>query len=134
MELLKKPLPKQLVKYTDWLQVEPASVEAVSVNSDVDTHQLLSFSEYFQEVQVDFPMFADGRGFSIARLLRRAGFSGTIRAVGDVAVDRVPFMQRVGFDAVELKEGETASLVPDLLNRVNIHYQTSSDGQGPVYL
>ena len=134
MELLKKPLPKQLVKYTDWLQAEPASVEAVSVNSDVDTNQLLSFSEYFQEVQVDFPMFADGRGFSIARLLRRAGFSGTIRAVGDVAVDRVPFMQRVGFDAVELKEGETAFLVPDLLNRVNIHYQNSSDGQGPVYL
>ena len=134
MELLKKPQPKQVVEYTDWLQAEAAPVEAISVNADVDVNQLLSLSERFQEVQVNFPMFADGRGFSIARLLRRAGFTGTIRAVGDVALDRVPFMQRVGFDAIELKEGEEEALVPRLLNHVNIYYQTSSDGQGPVYL
>ena len=134
MELLKKPQPKQVVEYTEWLEAEPTQVEAVVVSSDVDVPQLLSTSEYFQEVQVNFPMFADGRGFSIARLLRRAGFTGTIRAVGDVALDRVPYMQRVGFDAVELKDGEEAALVPRLLSHVNVHYQASSDGHGPIYL
>ena len=134
MELLTKPQPKQVVEYTHWLQAEAAPVEAIKVEADVDVVELLSLSERFQEVQVNFPMFADGRGFSIARLLRRDGFSGTIRAVGDVALDRVAFMQRVGFDAIELKEGEEAALVPRLLNHVNIHYQTSSDGHGPVYL
>lgn len=134
MELLKKPQPKQVVEYTDWLQADAAPVGAVKVEADVDVAQLLSLSERFQEVQVNFPMFADGRGFSIARLLRRAGFTGTIRAVGDVALDRVPFMQRVGFDAIELKEGEEVALVPRLLSHVNVHYQASSDGHGPIYL
>ncbi len=48
-------------------------------------------------VAVHFPKFADGRGFSLARLLReRHGFAGAIRAVGDVLLDLIPLMQRVG--------------------------------------
>jgi uncharacterized protein (DUF934 family) len=58
-------------------------------------------------VEVNFPKFGDGRGYSIARLLReRYGYKGELRAVGHITRDLLYFMERVGFDAYELREGE----------------------------
>ena len=58
-------------------------------------------------VEVNFPKFGDGRGYSIARLLReRHGYKGELRAVGHITRDLLQFMERVGFDAFELREGE----------------------------
>jgi uncharacterized protein (DUF934 family) len=61
-------------------------------------------------VEVNFPKFGDGRGFSIARLLReRHGYRGELRAVGQVTRDHLYFLERCGFDAFELREGEDAA-------------------------
>jgi len=61
-------------------------------------------------VEVSFPKFGDGRGYSIARLLRtRYGYTGELRAVGQITRDLLPFLERVGFDAFELRAGEDAS-------------------------
>ena len=61
-------------------------------------------------IDVHFPKFGDGRGYSIARLLRtRYGYKGELRAVGQFTRDHLLFMERVGFDAFELREGEDAS-------------------------
>ena len=58
-------------------------------------------------VEINFPKFGDGRGFSIASLLRnRYGYKGELRAVGQITRDHLQFMERVGFDAFELREGE----------------------------
>lgn len=58
-------------------------------------------------VEVNFPRFGDGRGFSIARLLReRHGYRGELRAVGQVTRDHLYFLEKCGFDAFELREGE----------------------------
>jgi uncharacterized protein (DUF934 family) len=58
-------------------------------------------------IEVNFPKFGDGRGFSIAKLLRsRYGYKGELRAVGHITRDHLYFMERVGFDAFELREGE----------------------------
>ena len=58
-------------------------------------------------VEVNFPRFGDGRGYSIARLLReRHGYRGELRAVGQVARDHLYFMERCGFDAFLLRDGE----------------------------
>jgi uncharacterized protein (DUF934 family) len=58
-------------------------------------------------VEVSFPKFGDGRGYSIARLLRgRYGYTAELRAVGHITRDLLPFLERVGFDAFELREGE----------------------------
>ena len=55
-------------------------------------------------VAVRFARFNDGRGLSIARLLRgRYGFRGELRAIGDVLRDQLFYMKRVGFDAFELR-------------------------------
>ena len=58
-------------------------------------------------VEVNFPKFGDGRGFSIGRLLReRYGYKGELRAVGHITRDHLFFMESTGFDAFELREGE----------------------------
>jgi uncharacterized protein (DUF934 family) len=59
----------------------------------------------FPVIAVSFPKFADGRAFSIARLLRdRDGYKGEIRATGDYFIDQVPLMVRVGIDAFETSD------------------------------
>lgn len=58
-------------------------------------------------VEVHFPKFGDGRGFSIGRLLReRHGYRGELRAVGHITRDHLLYLERCGFDAFELREGE----------------------------
>jgi uncharacterized protein (DUF934 family) len=58
-------------------------------------------------IEVNFPKFGDGRGYSIARVLReRRGYRGELRAVGHITRDLLQFLERCGFDAFELREGE----------------------------
>jgi uncharacterized protein (DUF934 family) len=60
-------------------------------------------------VAVDFPQFADGRGYSTARLLRqRHGFGGELRAVGDVQRDQLAYLAQCGFDAFAIRDGKDA--------------------------
>jgi uncharacterized protein (DUF934 family) len=57
-------------------------------------------------IAVDFPAFADGRGYSSARLLReRFGYRGELRAIGDVQRDQLYYLWQVGFDAFALLDG-----------------------------
>ena len=56
---------------------------------------------------MNFPKFGDGRGYSIAKLLRtRYGYRGELRAVGHITRDLLFFLESCGFDAFELREGE----------------------------
>ena len=58
-------------------------------------------------VEVNFPKFGDGRGFSLGRLLReRYGYKGELRAVGHITRDHLLYLERCGFDAFELRDGE----------------------------
>jgi uncharacterized protein (DUF934 family) len=58
-------------------------------------------------VEVNFPKFGDGRGYSIARLLReRYGYRGELRAVGHITRDLLFYLESCGFDAFELRAGE----------------------------
>ena len=60
-------------------------------------------------VEVNFPKLGEGRGYSIARLLReRYGYKGELRAVGEVARDHLYNMENCGFDAFLLRDGEDA--------------------------
>ncbi|MEW2911683.1 DUF934 domain-containing protein [Leisingera sp. JC11] len=55
-------------------------------------------------VRVQFPSFADGRGFTLARQLRLKGFEGRLRAFGHVIADQYAMARRSGFDEVELSD------------------------------
>ena len=53
-------------------------------------------------IAVDFPSMTDGRGFTLARLLREKGYQGRLRAVGGLIADQYAMARRVGFDEVEV--------------------------------
>ena len=62
----------------------------------------------FTVIALEFPAFTDGRSYSTARLIReRYGYRGELRAVGDVLLDQMSFMRRVGFDAFEITHEPT---------------------------
>jgi uncharacterized protein (DUF934 family) len=90
---------------------------------------------HFAVVALEFPKFTDGRAYSYARLLReRHGFSGELRAVGNVLRDQALFLLRCGFDAFEVAEGTTAEAWAKALAAISVRYQPASDGATPVYL
>jgi uncharacterized protein (DUF934 family) len=75
-------------------------------------------------VQLQFPAFTDGRAFSQAFLLRRRlGFTGQIRAVGDVLVDQLQQMQRSGFTQAVLRADQNIEHGQKLLAQYDAFYQ-----------
>jgi uncharacterized protein (DUF934 family) len=55
-------------------------------------------------IRVAFPAFSDGRGFTIGRRLRMMGYTGTLRAHGNLIADQYAMARRVGFDDVEISD------------------------------
>ncbi len=75
--------------------------DAVSVRIEAgdDVRRLIPVLDRVKLVEIDFPRFRDGRGYSSARVLREAGYTGELKATGDVLVDQMLFMRRCGFDS-----------------------------------
>jgi uncharacterized protein (DUF934 family) len=85
-------------------------------------------------IAIDFPKFADGRGYSIAYILReRLGYKGELRAIGDVLRDQLFYMQRVGFDAFAPRTDKDLNEVLKGLNDFSESYQASSDQKLPLF-
>ena len=102
---------------------------AVRIEPGDDARDLLPFLDRLKLVEVNFPSFTDGRGYSSARILREAGYTGELRAVGAVFTDQLSHLRRCGFDAfapqtpIDAAEAETAFNVwPDV-------YQPTTDGR-----
>lgn len=85
-------------------------------------------------VALDFPKFKDGRAYSAARILReRLGFTGELRAVGDVLLEQARFMLRCGFDAFEPADGTSAAQWSASATRFRHVYQRAADGLEPAF-
>ncbi|WEK51883.1 MAG: DUF934 domain-containing protein [Candidatus Kaistia colombiensis] len=83
----------------DWLLARSAPLGVV-IEPGADWSDIVDDLPRLAVVAADLPKFADGRAFSIGRLLRdRDGFEGELRAVGAFFLDQIPFLKRVGFDA-----------------------------------
>ncbi len=106
---------------------------AVRLESDEDARKLIPQLDQLALIEVAFPKFRDGRGYSAARILREAGYTGELRAAGDILVDQIPFMRRCGFDSF----APEASIDADALDRAFAHYdhvyQKAADGRSPVW-
>lgn len=89
----------------------------------------------FAVIAINFPKFVDGRGYSTASLLRqRYGYTGELRAVGDVLHDQLFFMRRVGFDAYALKDGKNAGYALEAaFSPFSDAYQTSTNQPQPYF-
>ena len=57
-------------------------------------------------IRIPFRSFADGRGFTLARELRRLGFRGRIRAAGHLIPDQWPLARACGIDEIEIAEAQ----------------------------
>ena len=85
-------------------------------------------------VEVHFPKFGDGRGYSIARLLReRYGYKGELRAVGQITRDHLFFLESCGFNAFELREGEDAAEAIAAFDDFSESYQASPARPVPLF-
>lgn len=88
----------------------------------------------FSVIAVDFPKFADGRGYTIAYLLReRLGYKGELRAIGDVLRDQMYYMQRVGFDAFAPRADKDIHAALRGLSDFSESYQASVDQPQPLF-
>lgn len=86
-------------------------------------------------VALEFPKYRDGRAYTNARLLReRFGFTGQVRAVGDVLREQAGFMVRCGFDAFEPADEASANEWQAATRRYRHVYQPASDGRAPAYV
>jgi uncharacterized protein (DUF934 family) len=85
-------------------------------------------------IEINFPKFGDGRGFSIARLLReRYGYKGELRAVGQVARDHLHYMEQCGFDAFLLRDGEDVAQALAAFDDFSEHYQSTVAQPVPLF-
>ena len=107
---------------------------AIWFGSDEQAKELKEDLSLFKLLAVDFPKFSDGRGYSIAYNLRsRFGFTGEVRAIGDVLRDQLFYMQRVGFNAFATREDRSIQDAIKGLTDFSEKYQTSWDEKNPLF-
>ena len=91
-------------------------------------------ANFFSVIALDFPMFADGRSYTNARILReRYNYQGEIRAVGDVLQDQLFYMKRCGFNAFALREDKDIEVALKSLNDFSESYQAAVDQPLPLF-
>src|SRR5450830_1354997 len=115
------PAGKTIVPLQVWLLQREALIQ----RDDIARFSLLA---------VNFPKFSDGRGYSIAFNLRsRFGFTGELRAIGDVLRDQLFYMQRVGFNAFAVRADKNIHDAIKGLTDFSEKYQTSWDEKNPLF-
>ncbi|WP_370032155.1 DUF934 domain-containing protein [Qipengyuania mesophila] len=113
--------------------LDQSNASAVRIEPGDDARELLPHLERLALVEVNFPAFGDGRGYSSARILREAGYDGELRAVGDVLVDQLAYMRRCGFDAFEPDQQLDMDDVEAAFARWPEVYQTAADARTPIW-
>ena len=102
--------------------------------SDEQAKDLGDDIKHFALIAIDFPKFADGRGYSIAYNLRtRFSYHGELRAIGDVLRDQLFYMQRVGFNSFATRADKNIHDALKGLTDFSENYQTSVDQKNPLF-
>lgn len=108
---------------------DQTNATAVRIEPGDDARALLPFLDRLALIEVNFPVFGDGRGYSSARLLREAGYTGELRAIGDVAVDQLFNLRRCGFDSFAPDVAMDETDLNTALERWDEVYQATTDGR-----
>lgn len=133
-----------IMSLDDWHRRAPLRAHSHAALSNVAFGLALEPDDSLEEIKQDlphlaliaiaFPKFTDGRGYSLAQLLRgRLGFKGQLRATGDVLFDQLQFMARCGFDAFEITDLPTLRLL-ESGRRPDLHhfYQPAAGPEAPA--
>ena len=102
----------------------------IRLKSDQPPELIAADLESLALVALEFSVFRDGRAYSYARLLREQyRFPGEIRAVGDVLLEQLHFMERTGFDAFELHSDDPLRDLEIAASDFDVWYQPAADGR-----
>ena len=105
----------------------------VRLQPDDDPHALAPHLDRIALIEISFPKYTDGRGFSQAQLLRRRlSYSGELRAVGHVLRDQILYMNRSGFDAFVTTRADLSGVM-EALNEHSAFYQPAADEAKSVF-
>ena len=98
--------------------------------NDRRVSELAPHLDWLALVALVFPKFKDGRAYSQARQLReRYGFRGELRATGEILRDQFLFLERAGFDSLEVKKATDAAAFEETSRRYSVFYQPTGDGR-----
>ena len=132
------PAGQWLIPFALW----QAQREALASRNDIGVwlspnDDLTEVAKHFGQwplVAIDFPKFTDGRGYSIAwRVRNHYKYTGELRAIGNVLVDQLFFMLRVGFDTLALDPKVVVATAERNLAPFPDVYQGSTDNPAPLF-
>ena len=134
-------LPAQdiVVSLDVWQQQQDAILahphkKGVMLKPDQHPEVIANDVQQLDMIALDFPAFADGRGYSYATLLRqRFGFTGELRATGDVFKDNLFYLKRCGFNSFAVRADKDINVALQGLNDFSESYQASVDESRPLY-
>ena len=128
-------VPLQLWRTARDALVARAGRTGVLICSDESVEELAGQLDAVAIIALDFPVFSDGRNYSNARILReRLGYTGGIRAVGDVLRDQIFLMRRCGFDSFALRPDRSAAAAASALHDFHHVYQQATMDPGTPLL
>ena len=114
--------------------IERTTPRGVWLDSHEKPEDLADDLAHFAVVGVRFPKFADGRVYTIGRLLReRFGFSGELRAIGEVLYDQLHYLRRCGFNAFALRADKDPYEALAGLHVFSESYQVAVDQPQPLF-
>ncbi|HUN93908.1 MAG TPA: DUF934 domain-containing protein [Burkholderiaceae bacterium] len=132
-----EPVDGDIVPLARYVALAPAQRRrpiGAWIGPDQDPSALADFVDTLPIVAVDFPSFRDGRGYSIATLLRtRLRYAGPVRAIGDVLVDQLFSMKRVGISEFALRADQKPAVAESALRTFSEVYQRSVDQPVPLF-
>ena len=112
----------------------PSGACALHLNSDETADLIAEDCKKFARIDIDFPKFADGRGYSAARLLReRYDYQGEPRSVGNVLIDQLFFMARCGFTGFALRDDQVLDDAINAFASFTVCYQNDVNDQRPLF-
>jgi uncharacterized protein (DUF934 family) len=124
-----KPLAEQNINGS------PEDEAVFHVPSDFDMEANDLHWQQYAAIEIDFPTFQDGRGYSHAKRLREVyGYKREIRAVGDVRPDQIHYLLRSGFDAIVVPRADQLALFEAALNRFSAYYRGVEAKSWPIRL
>jgi uncharacterized protein (DUF934 family) len=130
-----------IVPYTLWQTNKSVLTNKVNegkigllLQGEHDIHEENDGVSAFTLIAINFPSFMDGRGFSVARLLReRYQFTGELRATGGVIRDQLCYLQRCGFSSFDLADDIDVTAAAESLKDLTEAYQVSADKPAPLF-
>jgi len=120
-----------VLSLADFLAADNAA--AVRIEPGEDARTLLPHLGRIALIEVSFPAYGDGRGYSSVRILREEGYKGELRATGDVLLDQLSHMRRCGFDAFAPAKPIAAEAAERAFATWPEVYQKTADGRSPIW-